>query len=310
MRLLLGSIALASIAVTASAFAAGGIGVATASGHFTVERSRVYGNSTLFSGAVVETGEASSQLVLNNGAKLQLGANSRARVFENKIVLERGTGQGTGPKGFEIEARGLRIAGESPESRSWVTFSDAKLIQVAALTGSVRVTDRSGMLMGSLLPGAAMKFNPQASGTTQTYSGCLVYKEGRFLLQDEASTDVIEILGAGLPVHIGNRVTISGVVATSAPVNPLAKIALDMRTVTPVATGGCLSVASNLGAQTTAPANAGATSSSSTAAKASTTGAKTGGMSTGAKVGIAVAVIGGGAGAALAAAGGKKSTSP
>src|SRR6185295_3611452 len=131
---------------------------------FTVERSRVYGNSTLFAGAVVETGNASSQLTLNNGAKLQLGADSRARVFENKLILERGTTQGVGPKGFQIEARGLRVAGESPESRLWVTFADSKFVQIAALTGSVRVTDRAGMLMASLLPGGAMKFDPQAPG--------------------------------------------------------------------------------------------------------------------------------------------------
>jgi len=300
---------LATVLIVAPAFSAGGIGVATASGHFTVERSRVYGNSTLFSGAVVETGNASSQLTLNNGAKLQLGVDSRARVFENKVVLERGTAQGAGPKGFEMEVRGLRIAGESPESKSFVTFADAKTVQVAALTGSVRVTDRTGMLMGSLLPGAAMKFNPQASGTAQTYSGCLVYKEGRFLLQDEASSDLVEVLGAGLPANVGNRVTIAGVVSPSAPVNKLAKLQLDMRTITPVATGGCLSVASNLGAQTTAPANAGSTTSSAPAQTGSTA-PKSGGLSTGAKVGIAVAAIGGGAGAALAAAGGKKSTSP
>src|SRR5258707_771270 len=111
---------------SAPAFSASAIGVATASGHFTVERSRVYGNSTLFAGAMVATGAASSQLTLNNGARLQLGAASRARVFENKLVLERGIGQGNGPKGFEIEARGLRIAGESTDSKVWVTFADAK----------------------------------------------------------------------------------------------------------------------------------------------------------------------------------------
>jgi len=60
-------LSLASILIATPAFCAGGIGIATASGHFTVERSRVYGNSTLFAGAVVETGTASSQLTLHNG---------------------------------------------------------------------------------------------------------------------------------------------------------------------------------------------------------------------------------------------------
>jgi hypothetical protein len=73
---------------------------------------------------------------------------------------------------------------------------------------------------------------------------------------------------------------------------------------TPKSTGGCLSVANNLGAQTEAP-NAPA----ETAAQTAKTG---GGMSTGAKVAIIVAIAGGGAGAAIAVASSSKksSTSP
>lgn len=69
------------------------IGIVTASGSFTLNNSAVYGNATLFDGAKVETGAASSEIALNNGMKLLLAAQSSARVFSNKVVLEKGAGQ-------------------------------------------------------------------------------------------------------------------------------------------------------------------------------------------------------------------------
>src|SRR5277367_2118222 len=67
----------AIVAVASMAFAGSpAIGIVTASGHFTVERSEVWGNSTLFNGATVETGSASSELALRNGVRVQLGAAS------------------------------------------------------------------------------------------------------------------------------------------------------------------------------------------------------------------------------------------
>src|SRR5258708_23013995 len=43
------------------------IGIITASGHFTLQGSQVWGNATLFDGASIETGAASSQLALRSG---------------------------------------------------------------------------------------------------------------------------------------------------------------------------------------------------------------------------------------------------
>ncbi|MEO8028516.1 MAG: hypothetical protein ABI823_18690, partial [Bryobacteraceae bacterium] len=176
----------------------------------------------------------------------------------------------------------------------------------AALSGSVRVSDRAGNLLASLTPGGAMKFDPQAAGTAQSYSGCLVYKQGRYLLAVEGGGDVIELQGSGLDAHVGNRVKVGGTVDSNAAGEKLAKLRLDVTSITAIAPGGCLTTASNLNAQTTVPANA----SGPTTEVAKTVPAKAGGLSTGAKAGIAIAVIGGGAGAGLAALGGKKSTSP
>ena len=68
---------LASMTIFAAAPA---IGVVTASGHFTLDRSRVWGNATLFNGAKIETDAASSEAALRNGVKIHLAANSSASV--------------------------------------------------------------------------------------------------------------------------------------------------------------------------------------------------------------------------------------
>ncbi|HEV1287789.1 MAG TPA: hypothetical protein VNU44_20865, partial [Bryobacteraceae bacterium] len=62
------------------------IGIVTASGHFTLDRSQVWGNATVFEGSVVETGSASSEIALRNGAKLQLAKDSRARILSDRVV--------------------------------------------------------------------------------------------------------------------------------------------------------------------------------------------------------------------------------
>src|SRR5258706_10405867 len=77
------------------------IGIVTATGHFVVERSEVWGNSTLFDGSTVETGSSSSELALQNGVKMQLGVASRARIWNDRVTIEKGVGQVAGPESFE-----------------------------------------------------------------------------------------------------------------------------------------------------------------------------------------------------------------
>src|SRR5690242_4023739 len=61
--------------------AAESIGLAMAKGSFQVDNSQVYGNTTLLEGATIQTEKASSRLQLNNGTRMDLAENSRARIF-------------------------------------------------------------------------------------------------------------------------------------------------------------------------------------------------------------------------------------
>jgi hypothetical protein len=164
--------------------------------------------------------------------------------------------------------------------------------------------------MAAIPAGRTMSFAMQASATgTMTRTGCLLYKDGHFILQDENTQEISELTGINLAANVGNRVEVTGTAAEAKPSVAIATVVLNVSTVTTKSQGGCLSVASALDAKAEAPAAAGATppSSPTPAATAPKTG---GGLSTGAKVAIVAVIAGGGVGAALALAGKKSSTSP
>jgi hypothetical protein len=279
-----------SFLISAVAIAASpAIGIVTASGHFTLDRSQVWGNATIFEGSIVETGSASSEVALRSGAKLQLAKDSRARILSNRVVMEKGVGLLSAPESFEVSAANMRIHTG---------------VEIASLSGITRVSSASGMLLAAIPAGHAMNFTPQAASGTVTRTGCLMYKDNHYILQDENTQEVVELSGGqNLNLQLGNRVEITGAASSAKPAVSIATLLVNVAGMTVKSSGGCLSVASTLGAQTevTPPANP---------AEAAAQTAKTGGMSTGAKVAIIVAIAGGGAGAAIALASKKGSTSP
>ena len=283
----------------ASAAAVAPIGMVTASGHFTLQGSQVWGNATLFDGAVVETGPASSQLALRSGVKVQLGPGSRAQVFSDRLLLEKGAGQ----------VSGLMIRGQQADAR--VRIGWGSRIEVAALSGVARVISAGDVTLASIPAGRSMLFAPQAGqGASFTRAGCLLYKDNHFILQDDNTQEVVELNGQDLAANVGNRVEVTGTASAARPAVTIATSVMNVTALSPRSQGGCLVVASTLQAQTEMP-RAGAPTAGA-ASKAPAPAGKTGGggMSTGAKVAIVAVVAGGGAGAAIALAGKKKSTSP
>lgn len=295
-NILFSSVFISAVAVAASP----AIGIVTASGHFTLDRSQVWGNATVFEGSVIETGSASSEVALRNGAKLQLAKDSRARVLSDRVVIEKGIGQVSAPESFEVNAANLRI-----HSTGRLRVNLGQTVEVASLLGSARVSSASGMLLAAIPAGSTMNFGPQAANGTVTRTGCLLFKDNHYIMQDENTQEVVELSGGqNLGAQVGNRVEITGTASSAKPAVNIATLVVNVAAMTPKTSGGCLSAAANLNAQTEA-----------TGAKPAAAGAETpksggGGMSTGAKVAIIVAIAGGGAGAAIALAGKKSSTSP
>src|SRR3712207_1091816 len=104
-----------AIGVPASA-ATSGIGLVSAQGTFQVNSSAVSGNATLFDGSTVETNAVPSDLKLSNGAQLRLATDSRAKVFQGRIVLEKGAGQLESAAAVPVEAGSLRIQSAGPDT--------------------------------------------------------------------------------------------------------------------------------------------------------------------------------------------------
>jgi len=277
------------------------IGIVTASGHFTLERSEIWGNATVFDGSVVETAAASSDLALHNGVRIQLGSASRASVYEQRMLLEKGVGQVTAASAYEVDAGGLKIRTTGAGGRVRVGLGDS--VEVTAFSGGARVASGSGALLAAIPAGHSMSFSMQASATAMR-TGCLLSKDGRFILQDEITQEVVEVNGPELALNVGNRVELTGRASTARPNVSIATAVFDATSVAARSQGGCLSVAAALDAKGEV------TGGGPTTAGQAPGKAPKGGMSTGAKVGIIAAIAGGGAGGALAATHGKKSTSP
>lgn len=196
------------------------IGTVTAPGSFRLDEATLSGNATLFEGSAVETRQARSSLDLLAGAHVLLAADSKGRVFGDHLILERGSAQIDRAAGFRLEARGLSIHAETGMSSARVMLAGSKSVRVAALSGSLRVLNGSGLLIASLANGAALEFDPQAAGEPWKMTGCLRAITGHFLLTDETTNVTVELAGGGIDKEAGNRVEITGALdPTATPVS-------------------------------------------------------------------------------------------
>jgi len=294
------------------------IGIVSASGHFTLDRAEVWGNATLFDGGNIETGSASSEAALRNGVRIQLGSGSRASVGQTRLTLLKGVGQVAASETYEISAGDIFIRSAVGSSRMRIAWVANGALEVTTLSGAARVTNRSGLRLASIPARGHMSFAMQAPSGRLTRTGCLLSKDGRYLIQDQNTQEILEVRGDNLAANVGNRVTITGLASVLRPALPIATGILNATTITQQEAGGCLSVAAALGAQTEPP---GAAAAAPPAVAPEPTPAPPpvstppspaphAGLSKGAKIAIGVAAAGGGAGAAIALESGKKSTSP
>ena len=261
------------------------IGKIVARGSFRLDTATVAGNATLFEGATVETGTDRSAMEFSSGARVSLDAVSRGKVFGDHMVLERGQSWLEKADGFRVVARGLTVQPETGNATGRVELAGTTRVQVAALTGSFRVLNSSGMVVAKIPTGMALAFEPQASAGSARIIGRLVNKGGHYLLTDETTNVTVEVAGPGLAKLAGQRVEVIG--STDPTATPVSDASQFIRADSVKPLSG------------TRKAAAGAAAGAGTA---------TGGLSGLAVSGTAIAIVGGVAAAAvvggLAAAGG------
>ncbi|MGQ9635638.1 MAG: hypothetical protein ACUVXB_15510 [Bryobacteraceae bacterium] len=203
------------------------IGLAMARGSFRVNNSQVWGNATLVEGTVIETAQVASELRLNSGTRLALAAESRGRVHKDRLILERGTGELREARGYGIEARRLRVYSAASGALARVAYDKDNRVLVAALNGPVRVTTDGGLLVANIAAGKALSFDPQPPGAAPPVkvTGKLERKDGHFLLTDETTQVISELVGAGLDQEVGNRIEVTGVLdPTGKPFPPATQL--------------------------------------------------------------------------------------
>jgi hypothetical protein len=266
------------------------IGMAFSGGAFRVNNSRVQGNSTLFDGTMIETESALSELHLKTGVQVELGAETRATVYQRKLVLEYG--QLESVAAYDVEARSLHIVGVTPDALVRIQVRNQRNVQVAAVRGPVRVSNAAGVLVASIEAGKSMSFEPQnaPAGTATHASGCLLSKNGKLVVAEQTTNVILELRGTGLEKELGNRVEVNGTAVAGAPAVAGASQIVNVAGIRRIAAGGCMALARKIGAAIPAAATAAGAAGSAGAA---------GGAAAGAGIGAGtVAVIGGVAAAA------------
>jgi hypothetical protein len=189
------------------------IGVATAKGSFKLDSAPVTGNGTLLDGVTIETSRATSELRLVGGVKMSMGAESRGRVFRDRLVLERGTSRLAGASTFGIEAKSLRILAGESNSAGLVSLNGNNRVHVAATSGSFRITNADGLLLASLRAGSALEFEPHSTGGAAAPSrltGCVVKTGNQFFLTDETANVTVQLKGGHVEKYAGHKVEVVG----------------------------------------------------------------------------------------------------
>jgi hypothetical protein len=186
------------------------IGTVTAPGAFRIDNATITGNATLFEGATVETRVVSTSMVLPGRARVTLAPESRARIFGDHMILEKGAGLLDQATGFSIEARRLTVQPGIGSASARVALAGPLRVQVAAVIGPFRVLNQRGVLVANVSPGEALEFEPQADSTATKLTGRLLHKDGHWLLTDETTHVTAELVGRGLGDEEGNCVQVAG----------------------------------------------------------------------------------------------------
>ncbi len=273
------------------------IGVITGSGNFVLDKANVNGNASLLEGSVVETLQSASEITLNGGGRIELAPQSSARVYADRLKMEKGIGES---RGTVIQFRDLLV---QPDNRSLVqvVVEGSKKFQVAALSGSSDVRNGKGVLIARVMSGNSLELTDQESGATapSQFAGCIqrvkVGGVDHYVLRDETTNVVIELTGPDVAANVGKSVTVTGAIDTATTPIQGASQFVTVTTVTPQSRKGCKSEIPG-------------------AAAAATAGGVAAGLSTGATVaiigGVAAAATIGGLAAAGTFSGGTTTTPP
>jgi hypothetical protein len=210
-----------AILLCMSSYAAAGtvsIGTVSARGDMRVDSYVVKGNATLFDGSVVETGQATADLRLDKGTQITMSTSSRGTLYRNRLVLQQGESELAASSSFQLEANGLHVTPNTPNSRGVVSLKAGNTVEVEALNGGFGVTNDHGVLLASVPSGRVVLFAMQQAGGNPTQFsdvGTVSYGNGHYYLTDNAG-EKFELTCKDYKRYVGKEVKLSGTVQAGA----------------------------------------------------------------------------------------------
>jgi hypothetical protein len=181
------------------------IGVAVSDAPFRLNGNEASGSVTVFDGSSFQTGPNGATIRLQNGGRILFFADSRGTLSGNKLLLEQGSVKVTD---YPVLSNRLDV---STDAVSAATVSvKGKGIQVAALTGNVRVFSAAGLNVANMVAGEALNLETQESGANapSVVSGCVTKVGSSYVLTD--STSKISVVLHGSNLKAGQRVEATG----------------------------------------------------------------------------------------------------
>ena len=187
------------------------IGTASARGEIRVDNYSVKGDATLFDGSVVETGKASASLHLDKGTQITLSTASRGTLYRDHIVLQQGASELAPAKSFQLQADGLHVSPNEPNSRGVVTVKTGNTVEVASLSGSFGVSNDHGIMLANVLPGQPISFAMQGNPNSAEFSGVglVTFENGTYYLVTDMNVKYV-LTCKDSHRFVGNKVVVTG----------------------------------------------------------------------------------------------------
>jgi len=268
------------------------IGLIRSPGEFRIDGSVVSSNGAIFEGAVVETSAALSVIQLGN-AEMTVAPESRVRVYQDHIVLEKGSGSVKDSAHRLIEAATMRIVPTTRESVVQIDINSPAQITVSARGGGAEVSNSAGILTARLSSGMALAFSPQAAADSAVkLTGTIESHGSSFFLTDKTTSLIVQLVeSVDVSKNLGKRVEITGASVPGATLVGGASMLVRVATINPITdkkTAGAIAAGTGGaagGAAAGTAAGAGASGAAVAGISAVTVGAIVGGAAVAASVG-------------------------
>ncbi len=181
------------------------VGLVMAKSTVRIDSQAVTGNSSILSGNVVESVGGISELRLSGGAVV-MDTNAKVQVFENRTELQSGKIQVSGSS-MSTGAGELKIQADAG-SEAILERTNSSII-VGSLRGSVKVTNREGVLLASLNPGHAISLEPEPGDQGGAGTG---------KASDTSTTTTSKKKGGGFIIGAKTGIVLGTVTAVAVPV--------------------------------------------------------------------------------------------